>query len=58
MTDRAIVGNDHDFGALHTAMQRYVDQEILAGVSSAVLVGVIWLMSIVRAWRIVKMVSL
>jgi len=39
MTDIAIVGNDHDFGALHTAMQRYVDQEILAGVSSAVLVG-------------------
>jgi len=34
-----VIGHRHDFGAVHAAMQRYVDQEILAGVSSAVLVG-------------------
>ena len=29
----------HDFSALHDAMQRYVDDEILPGVSAAVLAG-------------------
>ncbi|HVP08579.1 MAG TPA: serine hydrolase domain-containing protein [Burkholderiales bacterium] len=29
----------HDFGAVHAAMRRYVDAEILPGVSSAVLLG-------------------
>ena len=29
----------YDFGATHAAMQRYVDDDIVAGVSSAVLVG-------------------
>ena len=31
--------SDHDFSALHDAMQRYVDDEILPGVSAAVLAG-------------------
>jgi CubicO group peptidase (beta-lactamase class C family) len=31
--------HSHNFGLLHSAMQRYVDGEILAGVSSAVLRG-------------------
>lgn len=39
MTDMTVVSNPHDFTDLHEAMQRYVDQEILAGISSAVLVG-------------------
>src|SRR5471032_3430975 len=30
---------DYDFGAVHAAIRRYVDADILAGVSSAVLVG-------------------
>jgi len=39
MSDLTMVANDHDFTPLHAAMQRYVDQEILAGVSTAVLSG-------------------
>ncbi len=35
----AVTGNGHDFSAAHAAMRRYVDAQILAGVSSAVLVG-------------------
>jgi hypothetical protein len=31
--------SDHDFLTLHDAMQRYVDDEILPGVSAAVLAG-------------------
>ncbi len=31
--------NNHDFSAVHAAMRRYVDANILSGVSSAVLVG-------------------
>jgi hypothetical protein len=31
--------SDHDFSALHDAMQRYMDGEILPGVSAAVLAG-------------------
>lgn len=31
--------NGYDFGTVHAAMQRYVDANILAGISSAVLVG-------------------
>ncbi len=34
-----MTANRYDFGAVHAAMQRYVDANILAGVSSAVLVG-------------------
>lgn len=33
------IATGFDFSPLHAAMQRYVDQEILSGVSSAVLVG-------------------
>lgn len=32
-------GTRYDFSGLHAVMQRYVDQDLLAGVSSAVLVG-------------------
>ncbi len=39
MQDLTIKTNPHDFGGLHAAMQRYVDADLLAGVSSAVLVG-------------------
>lgn len=39
MPDLAVTKNTHDFSALHTAMRRWVDGPILAGVSSAVLVG-------------------
>lgn len=34
-----VTGSGCDFGAVHAAMRRYVDAGILAGVSSAVLVG-------------------
>jgi hypothetical protein len=37
--DLAVKANPHDFSATHTAMRRWVDGNILAGVSSAVLVG-------------------
>src|SRR5665647_1194506 len=39
MEDTAVTANGYDFGAVHVAMRRYVDSNILAGVSSAVLVG-------------------
>jgi CubicO group peptidase (beta-lactamase class C family) len=39
MTRLTVTAPIHDFSAMHAAMQRYVDQDILAGVSSAVLVG-------------------
>ena len=38
MENLAVTSNGYDFGAVHTAMRRYVDANILAGVSSAVLV--------------------
>jgi hypothetical protein len=31
--------SDHDFSALHHAMQRYVDDEILPNLSAAMLAG-------------------
>ena len=34
-----LISNQFDFSAIRPAMQRYVDKQILAGVSSAVLVG-------------------
>jgi CubicO group peptidase (beta-lactamase class C family) len=37
--DMTVTPNSYDFGAVHAAMRRYVDANILAGVSSAVLVG-------------------
>ena len=40
MQDLAVKANPHDFSATHTAMRRWVEGNILAGVSSAVLVGV------------------
>ncbi len=39
MTSLAVTDGGYDFSALHAAMQRYVDGELLAGVSSAVLKG-------------------
>ena len=39
MVEISVKDKNYDFAPLHEAMQRYVDQEILAGVSSAVLVG-------------------
>ena len=39
MSSLTVTPQGHDFSALHAAMQRYVDGNILAGVSSAVLVG-------------------
>jgi CubicO group peptidase (beta-lactamase class C family) len=39
MEHMTVTPNDYDFGAVHAAMRRYVDANILAGVSSAVLVG-------------------
>ena len=39
MQDLAVKANPHDFSATHAAMRRWVDGNILAGVSSAVLVG-------------------
>ncbi|MEH6525955.1 MAG: serine hydrolase domain-containing protein [Sneathiella sp.] len=39
MTSLDVVDSRFDFGPLHAAMQKYVDKELLAGVSSAVLVG-------------------
>jgi CubicO group peptidase (beta-lactamase class C family) len=38
MEDMTVTANSFDFGAVHAAMRRYVDANILAGVSSAVLV--------------------
>jgi CubicO group peptidase (beta-lactamase class C family) len=39
MEDLKITAGGYDFGPAHAAMQRYVDGNILSGVSSAVLVG-------------------
>jgi CubicO group peptidase (beta-lactamase class C family) len=39
MEDTLTSATGYDFGAAHAAMARYVDADILAGVSSAVLVG-------------------
>jgi CubicO group peptidase (beta-lactamase class C family) len=39
MEDLKITAGGYDFGRAHAAMQRYVDGNILSGVSSAVLVG-------------------
>ena len=39
MEDLSVTPTDYDFGAMHAAMRRYVDADILAGVSSAVLAG-------------------
>ncbi len=39
MGDMTIATSTFDFGATHAAMQRYVDANILSGVSSAVMVG-------------------
>ena len=39
MGDITIATSTFDFGATHAAMQRYVDANILSGVSSAVMVG-------------------
>lgn len=39
MENMTVTPSGHDFGAVHAAMRRYVDSNILAGVSSAVLIG-------------------
>jgi CubicO group peptidase (beta-lactamase class C family) len=39
MEDMTVTASRYDFGAVHAAMRRYVDANILAGVSSAILVG-------------------
>src|SRR4051812_31098382 len=39
MEDLKVTANDYDFTQAHAAMQRYVDGNILSGVSSAVMVG-------------------
>src|SRR3954451_17022076 len=39
MEDMKVTANKYDFGQAHAAMKRYVEGNILAGVSSAVLVG-------------------
>jgi CubicO group peptidase (beta-lactamase class C family) len=39
MEDMNVTAGGYDFGAAHAAMRRYVDGNILSGVSSAVLVG-------------------
>src|SRR3954464_15360015 len=39
MEDMKVTANGYDFLQAHAAMQRYVDGNILSGVSSAVLVG-------------------
>lgn len=39
MTSMPVKDNKFDFSSLHNAMQNYVDQELFAGISSAVLVG-------------------
>ena len=39
MANLDVVSRGHDFSALHAAMQRYVDQDILAGLNCAVLQG-------------------
>src|SRR5258708_5429103 len=39
MEDMKVTAGRYDFGAAHAAMRRYVDGNVLSGVSSAVLVG-------------------
>ena len=39
MASLTVIDSRFDFGPLHAAMQKYVDNELLAGVSSAVMVG-------------------
>ena len=39
MEDLNVTASGYDFGTAHAAMRRYVDGNILSGVSSAVLVG-------------------
>jgi CubicO group peptidase (beta-lactamase class C family) len=39
MEDITVTASGYDFGAAHAAMRRYVDGNLLSGVSSAVLVG-------------------
>ncbi|WP_206378298.1 serine hydrolase domain-containing protein [Sneathiella limimaris] len=39
MTDMSIIESQYDFTDLHQGMQHYVDQDLFAGISSAVLVG-------------------
>jgi CubicO group peptidase (beta-lactamase class C family) len=39
MEDMTVTARGYDFGAAHAAMRRYVDGNLLSGVSSAVLVG-------------------
>jgi CubicO group peptidase (beta-lactamase class C family) len=39
MEDMTVTARGYDFGAAHAAMRRYVDANLLSGVSSAVLVG-------------------
>src|SRR5664280_3620612 len=39
MEELTVKSGGYDFGAAHAALSRYVDGNILAGVSSAVLVG-------------------
>ena len=39
MEDLTVKASGYDFGAAHAALRRYVDGNILAGVSLAVLVG-------------------
>ncbi|SHL60521.1 CubicO group peptidase, beta-lactamase class C family [Bradyrhizobium lablabi] len=39
MEDMKVTASGYDFGAAHAAMRRYVDANVLSGVSTAVLVG-------------------
>jgi CubicO group peptidase (beta-lactamase class C family) len=39
MEDMTVIPSGYDFGVAHAALRRYVDENILSGVSSAVLVG-------------------
>lgn len=39
MTGLTVTPHGHDFSGVHATLQRYVDADILAGVSSAVLIG-------------------
>ncbi len=39
MTGLTVTTRGHDFSRVHATLQRYVDADILAGVSSAVLIG-------------------
>ena len=39
MLNMTVTATGYDFSAVHAAMRRYVDREILAGVSHAVLLG-------------------